>query len=121
MGITYDYDDDYEGTIASKRAAKTIKESYLKEIREYLKPYPVFAGENISIFSRMLWANITKEFKEPDDILLEYLEKTIQQCHKTLLQIPLGEGFKAYRFILKINRRLVTNKDVDNVEEGEYV
>lgn len=122
MDYTYDYDDEYsEETIATKRALKAVSKEYKRAVVELIKSYPPFEGENMSIFATKIWADLKKEFKKPDDILLDNLEKAVKKFDKTLSKMSIRDGFKAYRTLIKITRTLINGEDFDSVEEGEYV
>lgn len=122
MDYTYDYDDEYsEDTIATKRALKAVSKEYKKAVIDLIKPYPPFEGENMSIFATKIWADLKKEFRKPDDILLDNFEKAVRKFSKTLSGMSIKDGFKAYRSLIKITRTLILGEDSSLVEEGEYV
>jgi len=121
--MEYVYDDEYsEETIATKRALQAVSKEYKRAVVELIRPYPPFEGENVVIFSTKIWADLKKEFRKPDDILLDNFEKAVRKFDKTLLKMSIKDGFKAYRTLIKITRTLINGEDFDSVvEEGEYV
>lgn len=121
--MEYVYDDEYnEDSIATKRILKEIRKEYVKSIINLIKDFDCFRGENAFKFATMLWVDIKKSNRSQDDVtLLETLEKAVNKSKKALVTFGLQDGFKAFHYIFKVHKSIITGEQSGAVEEGEYV
>ena len=121
----YTYEEDKPTLIKLRKeeadANRVVNQQYIKEVRELLKCFPCFSDRDLLIYTNKLWSTIKEEnSRHAEDQLLDVLERAIQKrTTRNFLSNGDTKAFSAYRYILKMVRVVLDEKDEDVINEED--